>query len=107
MCDAFSFSDYSFFFSGKSKIFLKYYHAEQLTRLSSEMMRAIVTIQSYFRMRSTRARLKQRQYKHSNDMIIQELHRHPKFSRVCFHQILPEEILLFGEIYFLLVVSRR
>ena len=48
------------------------------------MMRAIVTIQSYVRMRIARLRLKQRQYKHSNDMIIQELHRHPKFSRVCF-----------------------
>ena len=69
---------------GKSKIFLKYYHAEQLTRLSSDIMRAIVTIQSYVRMRIIRARLKLRQYKHSNDMIIQELHRHPKFSRVCF-----------------------
>jgi hypothetical protein len=68
---------------GKSKVFLKYYHAEQLTRLSSDMMRAIVTIQAYVRMRLRRSRLKQRQYKHSNDMIIQELHRHPKFSRVC------------------------
>jgi hypothetical protein len=47
------------------------------------MMRAIVTIQAYVRMRLRRSRLKQRQYKHSNDMIIQELHRHPKFSRVC------------------------
>lgn len=46
-------------------------------------MRAIVTIQSYVRMRMVRSRVKQRQYKHSNDMIIQELHRHPKFSRVC------------------------
>ncbi len=70
---------------GKSKVFLKYYHAEQLTRLSSEMMRAIITIQSYIRMRLARSRLKQRQYKHSNDMIIQELHRHPKFSRVCLN----------------------
>jgi hypothetical protein len=72
----------SFYFKGKSKVFLKYYHAEQLTRLYTDMMRAIVTIQSYVRMRLVRARLKQRQYKHSNDMIIQELHRHPKFSRV-------------------------
>ncbi|CAF3464524.1 unnamed protein product [Rotaria socialis] len=45
------------------------------------MIRAIVTIQSYVRMRLVRSRFKQRQYKHSNDMIIQELHRHPKFSR--------------------------
>jgi len=53
------------------------------------MMRAIITIQAYVRMRLARLRLKQRQYKHSNDMIIQELHRHPKFSRVCsliFHE---------------------
>jgi hypothetical protein len=71
-------------FQGKSKVFLKYYHAEQLTRLSSDMMRAIIAIQSYVRMRIARSRLKQRQYKHSNDMIIQELHRHPKFSRVSF-----------------------
>ncbi|CAF3490687.1 unnamed protein product [Adineta steineri] len=67
--------------TGKSKVFLKYYHAEQLTRLYSDMMRAIITIQSYVRMRFIRSRYKQRQYKHSNDMIIQELHRHPKFSR--------------------------
>jgi hypothetical protein len=52
------------------------------------MMRAIITIQSYVRMRLTRSRLKQRQYKHSNDMIIQELHRHPKFSRVCLDFLL-------------------
>jgi hypothetical protein len=70
---------------GKSKVFLKYYHAEQLTRLYSDMMRAITTIQAYVRMRLIRSRLKQRQYKHSNDMIIQELHRHPKFSRVSFY----------------------
>ncbi|CAF4394564.1 unnamed protein product [Rotaria socialis] len=67
--------------TGKSKVFLKYYHAEQLSRLYSDMVRAIVTIQSYVRMRLVRSRFKQRQYKHSNDMIIQELHRHPKFSR--------------------------
>ncbi|CAF2938413.1 unnamed protein product [Rotaria sp. Silwood2] len=67
--------------TGKSKVFLKYYHAEQLTRLYSNMIRAIITIQSYVRMRLVRSRFKQRQYKHSNDMIIQELHRHPKFSR--------------------------
>ena len=70
------------YLKGKSKVFLKYYHAEQLTRLYTDMMRAIITIQSYIRMRLVRSRLKQRQYKHSNDMIIQELHRHPKFSRV-------------------------
>ena len=52
------------------------------------MMRAITTIQSYVRMRIMRSRLKQRQYKHSNDMIIQELHRHPKFSRVCFENLI-------------------
>lgn len=63
-------------------MFLKYYHAEQLSRLHSDLLRAIVTIQSYVRMRLVRSRLKQRQIKHSNDMIIQELHRHPKFSRV-------------------------
>jgi hypothetical protein len=73
---------------GKSKVFLKYYHAEQLTRLYSDMMRAITTIQAYVRMRLIRSRLKQRQYKHSNDMIIQELHRHPKFSRVSFNCLL-------------------
>ncbi|CAF1008646.1 unnamed protein product [Rotaria sordida] len=67
--------------TGKSKVFLKYYHAEQLTRLHSNMIRAIITIQSYVRMRLVRSRFKQRQHKHSNDMIIQELHRHPKFSR--------------------------
>ena len=47
------------------------------------MMDAITLIQSYVRMRLVRSRFKQRQYKHSNDMIIKELHRHPKFSRVC------------------------
>jgi len=73
-----------FSFQGKSKVFLKYYHAEQLTRLSNDMIHAIITIQSYVRMRLVRSRVKQRQYKHSNDMIIQELHRHPKFSRVKF-----------------------
>ncbi|CAF1580482.1 unnamed protein product [Adineta ricciae] len=67
--------------TGKSKVFLKYYHAEQLSRLYTDMIRAVVTIQSYVRMHLIRSRLKQRQYKHSNDMIIQELHRHPKFSR--------------------------
>lgn len=73
------------FFSlqGKSKIFLKYYHAEQLARLYSDMMNGIITIQSYARMRLVRSHFKHRQYKQSNDMIIQELHRHPKFSRVC------------------------
>ena len=47
------------------------------------MIDAIIVIQSYVRMRLVRSRFKQRQYKHSNDMIIKELHRHPKFSRVC------------------------
>jgi len=78
---------------------LKYYHAEQLTRLSSDMMRAIITIQAYIRMRLARARLKQRQYKHSNDMIIQELHRHPKFSRVC--SLIFDEKLIFLLFFFL------
>ena len=71
------------FHLGKSKVFLKYYHAEQLTRLHSEILHAVVTIQSYVRMRITRSYYKHRYYKHSNDMMIQELHRHPKFSRVC------------------------
>jgi hypothetical protein len=48
------------------------------------MINGIITIQSYVRMRLMRSHLKHRQYKHSNDMMIQELHRHPKFSRVCF-----------------------
>ncbi len=73
----------NFVFQGKSKIFLKYYHAEQLTRLYSDMINAVIIIQSYVRMRLTRTRVKHRQYKYSNDMMIQELHRHPKFSRVC------------------------
>jgi hypothetical protein len=47
------------------------------------MINAIITIQSYVRMRLVRSHFKHQQYKHSNDMIIQELHRHPKFSRVC------------------------
>ncbi|UJR10380.1 hypothetical protein I4U23_014585 [Adineta vaga] len=68
---------------GKSKVFLKYYHAEQLTHIYSEMINAIVTIQSFVRMRMARVSFKHRHYKHSNDMMIQELHRHPKFSRVC------------------------
>jgi hypothetical protein len=74
---------------GKSKVFLKYYHAEQLTRLYSNMINAIITIQSYVRMRLVRSHLKHRQNKCCNNMILQELHRHPKFSRVClthFHQ---------------------
>ena len=67
---------------GKSKIFLKYYHAEQLTRLYSNFIHAIITIQSYMRMYLARLRLKYRQYKYSNDLIIEELHRHMKFVRV-------------------------
>jgi len=59
---------------GKSKIFLKYYHAEQLTHLHSEMMKAIVTIQSYIRMRIARLRIR--------NPIFEELSRHPKFSQV-------------------------
>lgn len=71
-----------FFFEGKSKIFLKYYHAEQLTRLYSNLIHAIITIQSYVRMRMIRSRLRYQQYKHSTDLIIEELHRHMKFARV-------------------------
>ncbi|CAF2375092.1 unnamed protein product [Rotaria sp. Silwood2] len=67
--------------TGKSKVFLKYYHAEQLTRLYSDMVNAVVIIQSYVRMHLGRLYLKRRQHKHSNDIIIQELNRHPKFSR--------------------------
>ena len=48
------------------------------------MMNAIITIQSYVRMRFIRSRFKHHQHKYSNVMMIQELHRHPKFSRVCF-----------------------
>ncbi len=48
------------------------------------MINAIITIQSYVRMRFTRSRLKYRQNKYSNNMMLQELHRHPKFSRVSF-----------------------
>jgi hypothetical protein len=73
-----------FFSKGKSKIFLKYYHAEQLTHLYSNMMNGIITIQSYVRMRFTRSRFKHRQEKYSNVTMIKELYRHPKFSRVCF-----------------------
>lgn len=47
------------------------------------MMNAIVTIQSYVRMYLMRIQLKQRLYKHPNNLMIQELHRHPKFSQVC------------------------
>lgn len=76
VCDDFVFQIYSAFFVllGKSKIFLKYYHAEQLTHLHSEMMKAIVTIQSYIRMRIARLRIR--------NPIFEELSRHPKFSQV-------------------------
>ena len=61
-------------------------------------MRAIITIQSYVRMRFIRSRFKQRQYKHSNDMIIKELHRHPKFSRVSWIFLL-ENLRFFQNIF--------
>lgn len=46
------------------------------------MTNGIITIQSYVRMRFTRTQFKQRLYKYSNNNMIQELHRHPKFSQV-------------------------
>lgn len=46
------------------------------------MTNAVITIQSYVRMHLARLYLKHCQYKQSNDVIIQELYRHPKFSRV-------------------------
>ncbi|CAF1653884.1 unnamed protein product [Rotaria magnacalcarata] len=70
--------------TGKSKVFLKYYHAEQLARLYSDMANAVITIQSYVRMHVIRSYIKYHQYKHSNDIIIKELNRHPKFSRSIF-----------------------
>ena len=48
------------------------------------MINAAIIIQSYVRMRLVRSRFQNRQYNHSNDMIIQELNRHPRFSRVCW-----------------------
>ncbi|CAF1085415.1 unnamed protein product [Adineta ricciae] len=89
---------------GKSKVFLKYYHAEQLTRLYSEILHAIVTIQSYVRMRITRSYYKHRYYKHSNDMMIQELHRHPKFSRPLFDD---EKAIILVQAYIRGYLQRR
>ena len=63
-------------------MFLKYYHAEQLARLYSTMLNGIVTIQSAVRMYLARLQRKQLQSRHPNALIIEELHRHPKFSRV-------------------------
>ena len=67
---------------GKSKVFLKYYHAEQLTRLHSTMLNGVITIQSAARMYLARLQRKQLQHRHPNALMIEELHRHPKFSRV-------------------------
>jgi myosin heavy subunit len=65
------------FVLGKSKVFLKYYHAEQLTRHYSTMINAIVRIQSSIR--TYLVRLHEQQ---ANTSIINELNRHSTCVRV-------------------------
>lgn len=71
-------------------MFLKYYHAEQLTRLHSTMLNGVITIQSAARMYLARLQRKQLQHRHPNALMIEELHRHPKFSRVRIRFLLRE-----------------
>ncbi|CAF3943356.1 unnamed protein product, partial [Didymodactylos carnosus] len=61
-------------------VFLKYYHAEQLTRMYSDMMKAIVSIQSYVRMKQAKIDLKKRKQKHQHESLVKELRQQKKFN---------------------------
>lgn len=54
------------------------------------MLNGVITIQSAARMYLARLQRKQLQHRHPNALMIEELHRHPKFSRVRIRFLLRE-----------------
>ncbi|CAF0769334.1 unnamed protein product [Didymodactylos carnosus] len=77
---------------GKTKVFLKYYHAEQLTRMYSDMVKAVVTIQSYVRMKQAKNNLKKRKQKYQHESLVKELRQQKKFNEQ--HDLLQSSVVI-------------